>query len=612
MKRRFHSILWPAVFWAACIVSGQDLAVRTTLDRNLVALNEQFTLSIELTGQGANSASDPQIPAIGQFASFLGSGTSQNIQFVNGKMSVTRVINCYFVATAVGKYQIAPVQVTANGKTVSSAPLDIEIQPAGTGPKAQSQAAPQQPGPAQGTGGPADGDLFLRAFVDKKQVIQNEPVVVTTKLYTRVNISGLGMSKMPATAGFWAEDFELPQRPQQATEVIDGKKYTTLTIKRTALFPMSPGAKTIEPMVLDCEVQVRTRSRDPFADFFDDSFFFGKTVRRQIQSKPLTVEVLPFPDAGKPASFSGLTGRFRISAAADKQNVKTNEAVTYKVVVEGEGNIRQITAPDVAFPPDFEAYPPKTTESISRSGASISGRKTFEYVLIPRAAGDETLSPVALSFYDPGARTYKTVRTDAIALRVEQGTGTYAPVASGGLSKEEVRLIGQDIRFIKTAPAPFKPIGATGIPKFWFWTVMLVPLVFLGGAFAYRKHLDRLSGDVAYARGLRASSAVRRRLSTAKGLIKPETQKRFYAEAGRAIQGYLGDKLNIAEAGMISGEVESILRSKGVGKESIREVFDCLSICDMNRFSPETATVDQMKDFYRRVEAAIVRLDREL
>jgi hypothetical protein len=558
MKKHWIGILIFLGFLGGSASRGQDLSIRTIVDRNVVGLNEQFTLSIELTGKGANSASDPEIPQIGQFASFLGSGNSQNIQFTNGKMSVTKVINCYFVASAVGKYKIPPVQVTAGGKTFASAAIDMEIQQSGSKPPAQPQAASQQQAPApQGTG-PAEGDLFVRSQVNQRQVYQNEPVIVTYKIYTRVNVSNVGIAKMPATAGFWAEEFEMPQQLQTVSEVLDGKKYTVATVRKMALFPMSPGAKTIDPMILDCEVTVRaSRSRDPFGDFFDDSFFFGgRTVRKQVQSKPVTVEVLPFPEAGKPANFAGNAGRFRISASADKRSVKTNEAITYKITIDGEGNIRQIQAPAIAFPTDFEVYPPKTSETISRSGAGISGRKTFEYVLIPRVAGEETLKPVALGFFDPASKSYKSIQTESISLQVAQGTETYTTVSGSGLSKEEVRLIGQDIRFIKMASPPFRRMGASRIPPVFFGSVFLLPLLALAGAFAYRKRLDRISGDVAYARGIRATSAVRKRLSAAKRLIGVETQKQFYAEAGKALQGYLGDKLNIAEAGMISEEVE--------------------------------------------------------
>jgi hypothetical protein len=614
MMKRGAGILFFLALLGGCPASGQDLTIRTYVDRNVVGLNEQFTLSIELTGKGANSASDPEIPQIGQFASYLGSGSSQNIQFTNGKMAVTKVINCYFVASAVGKYKIPPVQVTYNGKAFASAAIDMEVQQSGTKPPAQQQAAPQQPAPAQQGTGPAEGDLFVRATVDRRQVFQNEPVIVTYKIYTRVNVSNVGISKMPATAGFWTEEFEIPQQLQTSSEVLDGKKYTVATVRKMALFPMSPGAKTIDPMVLDCEVTVRaSRSRDPFGDFFDDSFFFGgRAVRKQIQSKPVTIEVLPFPEEGKPANFTGITGRFRVSASADKRSVKTNEAITYKIYIEGEGNIRQIQAPEIAFPTDFEVYPPKVTETLSRSGAGISGRKTFEYVLIPRAEGEETLKPVALSFFDPASKSYKTVRTESIALQVAQGAEGYTTVAGSGLSKEEVRLIGQDIRFIKTADTPFRRTGMPTVPPAFYWSVFLLPLLGLAGAFAYRKHLDRISGDVAYARGIRASSAVRKRLSAAKSLIKGDVQKQFYAEAGRALQGYIGDKLNIAEAGMISGEVEAILRRKGVSEETARGFFDCLDTCDMKRFSPESATVEEMKAFFHKVETAIMKLEKEL
>jgi hypothetical protein len=607
---------------AAGALAAQDLTVRASVDRTVVGLNERFTLSVEVSGKGANSATDPEPPVLDAFAAFLGSGSSQNISFVNGRMSVSKVVQFYYASTAAGRFQIPAVTVTSGGRQVSSAAIDFEVTAGSAGAGAPGQATARPPGQAPASAseaaapaaGAAEGDLFIRAFVDKKRVYPNEPVIVTYKLYTRVNVANLSVSKMPSTTGFWAEDFEMPQQLQTSNEVLDGKRYTAATVRKVALFPMGSGTRTVDPLVLDCDVHTRSRSRDPFADFFDDSFFFGgKTVRQQIKSKPIAIEVTPFPEAGKPAGFSGLTGRFRISATADKRDVKTNEAIAYRVVVEGDGNIKQIPAPEIVFPSDFEVYPPKTSESITRSGTGISGRRTFEYVLIPRAAGDETLPPVRLSYFDPAARVYRTVSTEAIGLRVAQGSGGYAAGPSlTGLSKEEVRLIGQDIRYIKTADLPFRRTGTSTVSSGVMLLAFGFPLLGLAAAFARRKRLDRLAGDVAYARGARASRAVRRRLSAAAGLMKPETQKAFYAEAGRGIQGFLGDKLNIAEAGMLSEDVRARLREKGVADETIKGVFDCLDTCDMKRFSPETATADEMKAFYRDAERAISKLDKEL
>jgi len=599
--------LFVAVIGLALRAGSQDLTVRSFVDQNVVAVGQQFTLSVEVSGKKVNNASDPQLPDVQAFASYLGNGSSQNIQFVNGKMSVSKTTNYYFTATAAGKFQIGPVQVAADGKKYETAPVQIEVVQGSVQAPAQSQS----PVP-QAAAGPADGDVFLRAVANKKEVYQNEPVVIVYKLYTRLNINQIGFVKLPATAGFWSEDFAIPQQPVPTSEVVEGKKYTVFMIKKFAVYPMNAGPKNIEPLVMDCEVQApRRRSQDPFSDFFDDPFFGGRTERKRIQSNPVIVHVNPLPEDGKPKEFTGLVGQFRIRGSADKTDVKTNEAVSLKITVDGEGNLRSMKEPRVTLPTDFEAYPPKATESINRSGAAISGSKTYEYVLIPRVAGAQKVKTVRLSYFDPAARQYRTVQTQEWEIRVAQGEGTVASIPVG-LSKEEVKLLGQDIRFIKTGNAAFRKIGSDMYNRFWFWSVLVLPLLVLGAGVLYRRHEDRLVGDVAYAREKRASRAVRKRFVSARSFLKPESSKTFYAEVAKAMMGFLGDRLNIAEAGMISSDIQQLLKKKRTRAETVAEYFDCLNVCDMKRFSPADADAKEMKSFLDRSEKAVGQLDREL
>ena len=278
--------------------------------------------------------------------------------------------------------------------------------------------------------------------MNKKKVYQNEPVIVTYKLYTRVDVSSYGFSKLPGTTGFWTESFDTPQRPELATEVLEGKQYRVATLKKMALFPMSAGTKTIDPMGVECEVRVsRKRSRSMFDDFFNDSFFFGRTERKEILSKPVNIQVMPLPSEGKPENYTGVVGQFALTGRVDKTETKTNEAITYKVKISGQGNIRTLPEPVIYFPPDFEVYPPKKTEKIERTGNTISGHKTYEYILVPRIAGLQKIKPIQLSVFDTKARAYKTLSTKEILIDVAKGSDVFSTVPSG-LSREEVRFIG--------------------------------------------------------------------------------------------------------------------------------------------------------------------------
>jgi len=592
-------------------LSAQDVAVKAYVDKKVIGLGQEFSLSVEISGKDAGDAGDPVLPEVDTFAAFLGSGSSQNIQFVNGRMSVSRTITYHYQASATGKFQIGAVRVAQNGKEYTTVPIDITIQDA---PVRQSQPSParRSQAAADPSGGLSDQDLFVRAQVSKKTLYPNEAAVITYRLYTRQNVSSLGISKLPASSGFWTEEFELPQQLITSTEVLDGRQYTTAVIKKIALFPTGPGAKTIEPMVLDCDVQVRrAQSNDPFSNFFDDSFFFGRTVRKTVASPSLQLQVLPFPQEGKPADFSGLTGGFRIESSVDKKTVKTNEAIMYRIKISGQGNIKAIPQPQPVFSSDFEVYPPKSSEAIDRSGQTVSGSKTFEYVLIPRVQGRQRILPVKLAYFDPASRQYRVAETREAVIEVEKGSEMFTAVPSG-LSKQEVKLLGQDIRFIRLKSPSFSRVGDSPVRHALFWIVLLLPLSGIAAAYAYRRHVDRLSGDIGYAREKRASRLARKGLASASALVREGQGQKFYAEVGNAMTRFLGDKLNIAEAGMMSDEVKARLVKAGVDQAAIDEYFECLGVCDLKRFSPAGANLREMKDFLDRAEKALGFMARRL
>jgi len=593
------------IFLTFSSIMAKDLSVKASVDKTVIDQYEQFTITVELAGEGANKAGNPQLPETDKFASFLGSGSSQNIQFINGKMSVSRVLSFHFQAEKIGNHQIGPVIVQHNGKQYETDPIDIEIKQVKGGrpsvsTQKQNKAIPE---------GSKD-DLFLEAKIDKKRVYQNEPVTITYKIYTRLQVSSFGFTKEPETTGFWKEEYQLPAQPVTSKEIINGKQYTVATIKKQALFPMTPGKKTIDPLIITCDVRVRRRSRDPFGDFFSDPFF-GRTEKMRVPSNSVIIQVQPLPETGKPDHFSGAVGQYTLKAWVDKSKVKTNEAITYKIKLEGKGNIHTLPDPEVNISGDFETYPPEINESIQRTTPPISGSKTYEYILVPRFAGLQKIDPIVFCYFNTKKNSYQTLKTDPIQIEVSQGDDTYAIVSSGA-SKEEVKWRGQDIRFIKTEAADFKKAGDVFYGASIFWLLISAPIAAFIGALGYRKHLNRLHGDVAYARERQARRSARKRLSKARSLLKPETQKEYYAEVSKALMGFLGDKLNMAEAGMISDDVKATLEKRGVHVSVIQKTFSVLESCDYQRFAPSDASESDMRDFLKRAEQIMSHLDRDL
>ncbi len=591
---------------------AQDLQVSAYVNSTQISLNQQFELTVEVNGSDANRAPQPELPDINSFAAFLGTSTSVSTQIVNTQTSVSRIYSHHFVATQAGRHQIPAIKLEVRGKVYSTNPIDIEV--------VKSQAAPQQTPtrPAPGSRGNTGNEtqdlsqvLFLRAETNKRTVYQNEPVIVTYKIYTAVSVNNYGISQLPNMVGFWSEEFPAAQRPRIYDQVINGRQFKVAEIKKLALFPQSPGNKTLEPLTVECEVQLpRRRSRDIFDSFFDDSFF-GRTVRQQIRSNAIDVEVLPLPEVGKPVDFSGAVGSFSISAIVDKTQVQANEPVTLKLKISGTGNIKILSRPKIEFPTDFEVYDPKVSENIRREGDQIAGDKTFEYVIIPRFHGNQIIKPVALSYFDLSSKTYRKLSTDAIEIAVSKGKDTFTAVPMG-TSKEDVKFIGQDIRFIQQRMPEFQKIGPVFYKTAMFFGILIFPLFAIAGALAYRRHLDKLSSNEAYARSRKANKMALKRLGKAQSQLRSGNPREFYSEVSKALMGFIGDKLNVPSAGLITDEVETVLHNRGIADSVVAEYLDCLKTCDFMRFAPAKSDNGELQGFFDKARKAIINLDKAI
>ncbi len=601
MRKIFGTLLATVLFCGP--IGGQDPTVRAFLDRTSVLVGQQFTLSVEVSGRGATGAGEPSLPPMKEFAAFLGSGTSQQFRLTNGRMSTSVTYRFRYQATREGEFEIGAVQAQLDGKVHKSAPLRIRIGGAG-------QPAPTPSGDRQPARTAGQSDLFVRATADRETVYRNQALVVTYKIYTRVQISSYGISKQPETAGFWVEDYPQPRQPQAETEVIDGLRYRVAQIKKMALFPTGAGEREVGPLVLECRVRTRGGSRDPFRGFFSGDLF-GREATRQVASNPVRVQVMPLPQEGRPPEFQGAVGEFSVSAQLDKPEVKANEVLSFKVRISGSGNLAGLSAPQISFPPSLEVYPPRVEQQIRRDPRGISGEKIFEYVLIPRRAGPVRLGPVQMAYFDPAADAYRISRAPELSVHVGPGDHL-AEAAEAGLSRQEVKLLGQDIRFIKIGSGSFRKTGEPLLTAKGFWIPFSLPLLCLLGAVGYRRHLTRLKGDVAYARARKARRVSRQRLAQARTHLDQRAEKEFYQAVGQALMGYLADKLNVAQAGMVSQEIKESLRARGIPDESLARYFDCLQICDLKQFAPSSSGQEEMRDLMVSAREALARMEQEL
>lgn len=570
-----------------------------------VVMGETFRLSYTVNAEGK----DIRVPEIPDFDVLIGPSTSTNMstQIINGKMTTETSLTFTYILQPKkeGTFNIGPATIKVKGSNYTSNALTIKVLPPD---KADEASA----GSSAGTGISKD-DAFLTIDVSKRNVYEQEGILVTFKLFVRKDIAGIDQPKFPEFEGFLAQEVELPQNKQLVMENYKGKNYGTAVIKQTVLYPQRSGKITIPSGKLDLVLRVPGPAKQRNSVF--DDFFGGSSsyidVKKELTTPPVTIDVKPLP-SGKPASFSGAVGNFTMTSSINSDHVKTNDAVTIKVKISGNGNIKLVKNPEVVFPNDFEVYDPKVDVDIKTTTAGSSGTKTIEYMAIPRYAGDFEIPAIAFSYFDTKSNSYKTITSEPYKLHVEQGAGgSSSPVVSNFSNKESVKYLGKDIRYLKMNDIHFIPNNELFFGSFMYYMCYLIPaIMFIVFFFIYRKQVKENS-NLALVRTKKANKMAVRRLKNAGKLMKENKKEEFYDEVLRALWGYLSDKLSIPQANLTKDNVETELAKYGVDETLIKEFMDILNTCEFARYAPAQAS-DAMDKLYELTVDAIGKMENTI
>jgi len=605
MNRTFKTMLVLQLL-AVSMVLADDLSLTASVDRTKVGLEDQLTLTISASGSGFDRLPEPKLPALDKF-DVVGSHESSSSQFsiINGKVSSTKTIDFtyYLSPQQAGSWKIGSAKLKHKGKTYATAPLDVEVVAGSAQPKSQRRRQPrsQSSRPQQRQEVDISGNLFVKATVDKKEAYVGEQITATFKLYKRIGLSDVSYQNIPSFTNFWVENLFDAKQLKFHHEVLNGVRYDVAILKRLALFPTTDGSFAIEPLSLSCDVTVRRR------DIFDSFFMRSQPVTIKTDSISITVQPLP-PDP--PPGFSGAVGEFHISASADKVQVPANQPITLTVRVSGAGNIK--TLPDPIMPPlpDFKRFDSESSENTSSKGDILKGSKTFKYVLIPKTEGRYTVDPLSLTFFDPKAKDYRSVKTRPIAIIATPGEAEEEPVAYG-LSRSEIEVVGKDIRYIKPNMTSLENQGRFLYQSAWFQLIQLLPLFAIALALIYRRHTDRIDQDVRYARLRRAHRRAQQRLKEASNLIERGPPEEFYACVSKAVTDYVGDKLNISATGTTTDQIAQELEQQGVSEEVKHKLISCLNECDFYRFAPSGCSKNDIRDVLNSAQAVIRLMEKE-
>lgn len=578
-------------------------SVSASVDRERLGVEDTLVLTVRAEGDGAGKVQPPSLARLPDFRVVQGPSVSSHFQWVNGRAFASKSFTWILIPEREGRLRIPALGLEGpGGAALATQPIEVEVVAGSAGPPAGRRSA--LPGRESAPPRPAGGaQVRLEADLDRERAYVGQQITLTYRIYTQLEITGLELVDAPTYPGFWVEDLKVDPNPVGRRAVRDGEEYIEFTVIKKALFPTRSGRLEIPPLTFS--LGVRSPGGDPFQSLF---FGTGQTLYRKSPAR--AVEVVPLPEQGRPASFGGAVGRYRLTVSPDRQEARVNDAIVLRVRVDGEGDVRPI-AP-LSLPPlsDFKAYDPKVEEKSVAEGERLRGSKVWDFVLLPLAPGPQEIPALEFSYFDPDGGRYHTVRSNPIRLRVARAEAEPGPSVAA-VQPREVRPLRADIRHLKAAPprlldAPGRFASSPG-----FALALALPALgnLMLGAWRWRR--GRLEADPVALRRRRALREARRALAGVAS-AGDGAAAAFYESVSRALRQYVADKLGRSAAGLTQAEIERALEAAGVAAAERLRVRGCLEACDRARFTPSGARPKARLDLVQQARAAIEVLEGRL
>ncbi len=597
---------------------AEDVTITVQAPTTIEA-GDQFRVRFTISSQNVSNFNAPDFKG---FEVIYGPATSRqsSIQIINGRSSQSSSITYTYVllGSKPGTYTLNPATAEVGGKTVKSKPMKIHVTKLGQGAAAgahqqtqsssSSSSGRSSSNTSDNSNSISSNQLFMTATASRTNVFEQEAILVTYKLYTLVNLTQLD-GKLPTLDGFQIQEIPLPRTKEFSLETYNGRNYHTVVWSQYVLFPQKTGKLTIPSVTFEGVVVQPNRSLDPI-----DAFFNGTSgmleLKKKIVTPALNIFVQPLPT--KPEGYSSAVGKFSISSSINAKEVKTNDAITIKINVNGTGNMKLIGTPELAFPKDFETYDAKVTDNFNLTRAGLSGTKTFEYLAVPRHAGTYTIPAAKFVYFDTESKSYRTLTTEAYTVKVAKGKGNSAQAVSDFTNgKEDIEELNQDIRFIKTNNVTPKKQNFDFFTSWKYALCYVIPLiVFLVIVILGRKRINSLS-DIAATRGKKANKIAQKRLKLADSLMKEGKQNEFYDEVLKTLYGYIADKLNLHQENLNKDNVQQELLSKDVPQDIIDQFITTLNDCEFARYAPGDSNAN-MENIYEKAISIISKIEENI
>jgi len=558
-------------------------SVSLSVDADRVGLNDSFSLTVGMSGGDADNV---KVSGIQSF-NVLGTTSGNSISIVNGRMSSSVQRTYTLSPKRTGSFTLGPATLRTGGKVYRSESAQVTVVSGSGQNPAPAQRSPAWPFPAEGAGTPSAGNVKVKLVASPQKVYVNQQITLTFYLYHQGGLSDVSYSP-PQTVGFVAQKLK---QPTASRTTVNGQTYIVEQVP-TAMFAVKPGKFTLGPASLTYS-----------SGFFDQP--------RTVSANPVTVVVSNLPVSGRPVNFDGAVGSFRITASLDKVEVKRDEAATLTATVTGTGNISSIRKLTIPTPPSFRVFESSQKELTSVQGTTVTGSKTFEYVLVPDKEGKYALGSVSLPIFNPATRQYLVAKSQPLALNVLPGAPTSNSTNLPGLTgPQPTRLLREDIRYIKGDRASLAVRTPPRYQSPWYFGLHLAGLFLLAGVRVYRRRVERFRVDEALQRTVRGSQAARKWLREAESRSKTGSAEEFYAALSRALIEYLAARLNVPAAALSADSVPGHLAAASILADTVAKVVDCLGRAEFARFAPAAVGEDDKLAYLQRAREAINELEQ--
>lgn len=600
MKRLRNIIATVILLFATVSTYAQTTCTATAPAK--VGINEAIQYTVKLNEK-------PSKIVIQDFGTFTlaggpSQGSSTSITFINGQQSMKSEYSYTYTLkpSKLGEATIPGVTFQVNGKQVKSNAVTVTVTQENQRQQQQQQRRSwwdwDTPSTQQQPKQISKDDVILKATASKTNPYEGEEVVITHKLYLGSSIQNFQPTgnEFPSQPDLWTYTLGNPDaEPKHTVETLNGKRYDVFELRKTAVYPQKTGEITITPLELEGVVTI-------------PSGWFGRQEKMNLKSNSVTLNVKPLPQ-GKPMGFSGLAGKFTLKSSLTKSELSTNDATNLVITVNGSGNIQHIEDLNISFPADFDVTEPAISDRVQTGGNSVNGSRTFEYVIIPRAAGTFTIPAAEFSYFDLATHSYKTLTTEPYSVTVTKGAGEENTV-EGHSYKQDIQILDKDIRYIKSGRHKLAPAGQHFFGTLPYFILLFLPLfLFILLLIVWRKRIQNRE-NVAQLRDRRANKVARKSLKKAKVLLGAGKEEEFYVEISRALWGYMSDKFHIPLADLSMDTVRSRLGEKGVADEDIEEFVSTLNECEFARFAPNSGH-DMMNRLYTLSLQFITKIEKK-